>query len=139
MLSLLGFFIKPTSFLAPLAALGLGLTLGFGGGFLKGHDVAVTKYRVAALQDEVAQWKKASDDLGKQLEEDQKIADAHEQEASVLRNRIREIVDAQAATPVRCKLDSRELQQLRAIARQAGSSYRQLPRHSIGHPQDIKA
>ncbi len=119
MMGILSFFLSPTSVLAPLAALAFGLTLGFGGGFLKGHDVAVTRYQVASLRDEVSQYKTAAEALEKQLESDREIAEAQEAKRAALEAEIEKVLHAPDNRSDVCRIPADRMQHLRAILTKA--------------------
>ncbi len=116
MMGILSFFLSPTSVLAPLAALAFGLTLGFGGGFLKGHDVAVAQYQVASLREEVNNWKKAAEDKEKIIEEDRKLAESQAEEIANIQKLIKEASDDPTSSADTCKLSSDQLHNLRRLA-----------------------
>lgn len=116
MFGFLSFFLSPTSVLAPLAALAIGATLGFGGGFLKGHDTAVAKYRVASLQTQVAELEKAAEEKERIIAEDAKSAEAMEAESAALREQIRGYLDATPTPAAACRLSPGQLQFIRDIA-----------------------
>lgn len=107
--SFLGLLFNPSAW----AVVALSLIMGFSTGYIKGYDTATAKHRVAALQEEVANWKKAAENNAKILEEDRDLAEFQEQEVLRLRSLVKEISDAQPAPNPSCRLSARQLWQLR--------------------------
>lgn len=117
--TVLSFFLRPTSFLAPLAAAGLALVVGFGSGYVKGFSTAVASYKVASLQQQVEELRQAAEKSERISGESAALAAKYEAEGDALRTQISEIANAQPPGDV-CRLDGRRLQQLRAIAAKVG-------------------
>lgn len=113
---LLSFFLNPTSVLAPLAALALGLTIGAGGGFVKGFDSAVTRHQVAALKSEISELRKASEEKERQLAADRELAESQEASRRALEAEIEKVRNDQANRPNACRLTPEQLQYIKRIA-----------------------
>lgn len=116
MMGILSFFLSPTSVLAPLAALAIGLTLGGGAGFIRGHDFATAKYRVAALQTQVSELEKAAEDKERLIDEDRRTAEALEIESAALRKQIEGFLHATPTQSASCRLSDGQLQFIRDLA-----------------------
>ncbi len=98
--------------------------LGFGGGWAKGFDSAVAKYQVAALQQEVANLKKAAEESNKILEEGAKSADLMEARRSALDAEIEKVLHAPNNRSDACRLLPQQLQQLRSYVAKSGDNGR---------------
>jgi hypothetical protein len=120
MLGILSFFMNPQSVLAPLAAAALALTVGYGGGYIRGHDGAVANYRVAALNQQVAEMKNAADSMAKQLEDDRKLVEVAENERLALEAEIQKVIHAQASSTPACRLSAPQLLLLKRAADKTG-------------------
>jgi hypothetical protein len=116
MFSVLSFFLNPTSVLAPIAALVLGLTLGAAGGFVTGYDVAVAKYQVASLTQQISDLAEASVEKERIIEEDAKSADLMEASRAALEAEIEKVLHAPHSRPGACRLNAEQLLQLRRLS-----------------------
>lgn len=113
--TVLSFFLRPTSFLAPLAAGAIAGVIGFGGGYVRGYTHAIGDYKVASLQQQVTELRQAAETSERLSDENARMAETHAHESAVLRSQIKEISDAQPAGDI-CRLGPERLRQLRSIA-----------------------
>lgn len=113
--TVLSFFLRPTSFLAPLAAGAIAGIIGFGGGFAKGYGVAVSDHKVGSLQRQIAEMRQASEAREKILEEDAELANHHQAEVARLHKLVKDIQDATPTANDHCKLTALQLQQLKSV------------------------
>lgn len=116
--ALLGFFMSPTSVLAPIAAAALAFGLGAGLGYVRGFDGAVAKYQVASLKAENEGLRKAIIGSQNQLTADRELAEAQEKSRAELEAEIERASHVPSNRTDVCRFTSGELQYIRdTIAR----------------------
>jgi hypothetical protein len=108
----LGLLFNPSAW----AAVALSLIMGFSTGYIKGYDTATAKHRVVALQEEVAELKKAADERESILAEDSKSADLMEVQRKAFEAEIEKVLHAPNRRSNACRFDP---EQLRTISRLA--------------------
>ncbi len=112
MIGLLSLF-NPAAWAQTLIAGGLCLVIGFGGGFIKGYSAA----NVAALHQEVASLRQASEQKEEQIEADRRLAEDHERKRVALEAEIEKVLHDQGnAGAGACRLSPEQLRRLRAVA-----------------------
>lgn len=107
-----------------LQMIGVGVVafgLGGGLGYVKGFNDAVSGLRVASLQEEVEQYKKAAEDTAKQLAEDSELAQAQESKRAALEAEVEKVLHATPSNrPDGCRLSGDQLFKLRSYIAKSG-------------------
>lgn len=114
--TVLSFFLRPTSFLAPLAAGALAGIIGFGGGYVRGYTHAIGDYKVASLQQQVTELRQAAETSERLSDETAALASKYEAEGAALKAQINEVLNAQPVGDPTCRLSPERVRQLRTIA-----------------------
>jgi hypothetical protein len=137
-------FFNPSAWLQTLGAGVICLALGFGGGVVKGYQMAgveALRNQIATLNHTNSMLVAASKSKDDQIEADRAIAEANEREAGDLAVKIQGMIQNARPVDAACRLSSDQLRDLGTIAGSTGTAKRrhQVPRNTSRSGKPIAA